>query len=600
MIDTLSYFAVDFIHSLGVKKIFMVPGGGNMFLVDAVGRHKGIEVISTHNEQSAVIAAEAYSRIGNNLGVALVTSGPGATNSVTGIAGAWFDSIPLLIISGQVKRKDIKKENDVRQKGPQEIDIVSMVKNITKYAKTIKCKKSFLQEFKKAVRIACSDRPGPVLLDIPLDLQAAPYQGKRFIKTKIDSLKTKKKIESSSLELVINKIKNSRKPIFLLGQGIKSSNAVSIAKKLIQKSKVPFLLTWPMIDFLPFDHNLNMGRPGAVAKRFSNIIIQNCDLLISIGARLDRVVTAHKPNNFAKRADVICIDIDSNELKKHPKRFYKVKSDCKSFINALMKNCEFKNKNTEWHLECKKVKNYFLKNEYKKNKKTSIYEVIDFLSEILPTNSIIATGSSGLSIEAFYAHFLNKKHQKIFLTTGLGAMGYGFPSLVGINNLEKKLFLFESDGSAMMNLQELQTLKTINSKAKIFLINNKGYASIRNTQRNYFQGRYVGTTISSGLETPSISKLSKSLGINSFSCHNRQQMREIISANINKNQLILFEIFVQENENLYPKCSTHDLKSGNFISAPIEDMSPLLSIDVLKKFTNNKIDKLSERIRDEI
>ena len=598
MKDTISYSIIDYLYSFGINKIFMVPGGGNMFLVDAIGRHPKVNFVSTHNEQSAVIAAEAYSRLSNTIGVALVTTGPGATNSITGIAGSWLDSVPLLVISGQVKRKDMKKATYLRQKGPQEIDIVSMVKKITKYSKTINNKNTILREFKFAISEALSGRPGPVLLDIPLDIQAHLDKRLNFRKKNINSLRNSPQpLNQDKIELLLEKFKIAKKPLFLFGQGIKSARAVELSKKLVYKTKIPFLLTWPMIDFLPFSHKLNMGRPGTVAKRYPNLILQNCDLLVTIGARLDRIVTAYNPSNFAKRADVFCIDIDNYELKKHPKRFCGIQSDAKAFIERLLKinNLKFNNKN--WINQCNSIKDYFVKDSIIRKKELSIYEVIELLSDKIPQNSIVATGSSGLSIEAFYTHFINKAKQKIFLTTGLGAMGYGFPALVGANKFKRNVFLFESDGSAMMNLQELQTLKTIGSKAKIFLINNNGYSSIRNTQRNYFNSRYVGTTKKTGLETPSISKLAISLGIKAFSCKNFNNLRKTIEENIYKNELILFEIFVQENENLYPKCSTHNISNGNFISAPIEDMSPLLPIEVLKRFTNNKIDKLSEKIR---
>ncbi len=601
MKDTISYYLMDYFASLGLKKVFFVPGGGNMFLVDAIGRHPEIDFVSTHNEQAAVIAAEAYTRLTNSIGIALVTTGPGATNSITGIAGAWLDSIPLIVISGQVKRNDIKKNSGVRQKGPQEIDIVSMVKNITKYAKTIKNKNNILNEVQKSISLTISGRPGPILLDIPLDIQASEKVFKKFKKQSLNSLRLKSKnINQLQLKKIIDKIRESKKPLFLLGQGIKSAQAITITKKLVEKFNIPYLVTWPMLDFAPDCHKLNMGRPGVVAKRYPNLILQNCDLLISIGARLDRVVTAHNPKNFAKNANLYCIDVDISELEKHPKRFNVIHSDAKNFISNLLNKCEPKPKNNLWVKECNLIKNYFITDKIKKSRKLSIYEVIDLLSKKLPRDSIIATGSSGLSIEAFYTHFSNKENQRIFLTTGLGAMGYGFPALVGVNKLNKQLFLYESDGSAMMNLQELQTLKTIGSKAKIFLINNNGYASIRNTQRNFFKGRYIGTGSNSGLDTPSISKLSCSLGIKSFKCKSLKELESKLDKYLIKDELILFEIFVQENENLFPKCSTHNTDNGNFISAPIEDMSPLLPLITLKKFTNNKLDKLSERIRNEI
>ena len=597
--DTLSYLLFDYLSKIGTKAVFLVPGGGNMFLVDAVGRHPDIKCICTHNEQSAVIAAEAYSRLNKGIGVALVTTGPGATNSVTGIAGSWIDSIPLLVISGQVKTDDINFEKKLRQKGPQEVDIVSMVKGITKHSETITDHKNFLKKLSKIINLAKNGRPGPCLIDIPLDIQSQkvkiPFDYQPFLTNEI--IKVKKQIPND----LIRKITKSKKPLFLMGHGIKSSKSQKLAIELIKYSNIPVCVTWPMIDLLAFDDPLYVGRPGVVAKRNANLTIQNCDLLISIGARLDRIVTAFNSDNFAKNAEIYCIDIDKAELKKHPKRFKTLKFDCKYFLSDLLiklKNNKYKNKNTKWINFCKNLKTKYGKSESRKKKSMSIYNTVNYLSKIIPPNSTIVTGSSGLCIEVFYTHFENKKNQKTFLTTGLGSMGYGFPALVGASSqIQKKLFLFEGDGSAMMNLQELQTLKTNNCKAKIFLINNQGYVSIRNTQKNYFKGRFVGINKKSGMETSSISKIAKAIGIKSYEVKKYSDFNKI-KKTLDKNELIIYEIFVNKDEKLIPKCSAYKLDNGTMVSSPIEDMTPLIEIEELKKIIPGPIDQRSYSMRE--
>ena len=332
--DTLSYLLFDYLSKIGTDTVFLVPGGGNMFLVDAVGRHPNIKCVCTHNEQSAVIAAEAYSRLNKGVGVALVTTGPGATNSITGIAGSWIDSIPVLVISGQVKTDDINFSGKLRQKGPQEVNIVSMVKGITKYSKTITNHKNFLKELHKIINLSKNGRPGPCLIDIPLDIQSRkviiPTDYQPLLKKQ--TIACKKKIPNYLIEKIIQ----SKRPLFLMGHGVKSSKSEKLARDLIKYSNIPVCVTWPMIDLLAFDDPLYIGRPGVVAKRNANLTIQNSDLVISIGARLDRIVTAFDPKNFAKNAEIFCIDIDGGELKKHPKRFKKIKFDCKYFIPSLL------------------------------------------------------------------------------------------------------------------------------------------------------------------------------------------------------------------------------------------------------------------------
>ncbi len=602
--DTLSYLIFDFLSKLGTKVVFLVPGGGNMFLVDAVGRHPDIKCVCTHNEQSAVIAAEAYSRLNKGIGVALVTTGPGATNSITGISGAWIDSIPLLVISGQVKTEDINFDKKLRQKGPQEIDIVSMVKGITKYSKTIMNSNNIVQELNKIFNLATTGRPGPCLIDIPLDIQSKEVEIPSSYNCRFNHSRNSVNSSNSKIQKTITKkILKAKKPLFLMGHGIKSSKSVDVARELIKFSKIPVCVTWPMMDLLSFDDDLYIGRPGVVAKRNANITIQNCDLLISIGARLDRIVTAFNPDRFAKNAEIFCIDIDENELIKHPKHYKKIKYDAGFFMVDLLKSLKetkYNNHNKLWLNFCKKLKNKYGKSENSAKPDMSIYETVNFLSKIIPPNSTIVTGSSGLCIEVFYTHFENKKNQKTFLTTGLGSMGYGFPALLGASStIKKNLFLYEGDGSAMMNLQELQTLKTNKCKAKIFIINNQGYVSIRNTQKNYFNGRFVGINKESGMETSSISKIAKAVGIKSYSIKKYSDLNKKVLKNIKKDELVIYEIFVKKDEKLIPKCSAFKVRDGKMISAPIEDMTPLLEIKELKKLTNNSLDKISYSMRQE-
>ena len=600
MKDTLSYQLMDILNKFGIDHIFLVPGGGNMFLVDAAGRHPNIKTIATHHEQSAVIAAEAYSRIKNNFGVALVTTGPGGTNALTGIAGAWLDSIPLFIISGQVKIEDFNFENKLRQKGPQEINIVEMSKIITKKSILLKDTNNFETTVTDLIYTCKSDRPGPVLLDIPLNIQSEK------ISLNIINNKTQKIVKNQNKKLftdILSNLSKAKKPLILLGHGVKNSKKEAVLKKFLIENNLPVSLTWPMTDFLEFDNLLNTGRPGVVAKRSANFIIQKSDFILALGSRLDRIVTAFNPENFGRNTKKFyVIDVDKNELLKLPKRFKKVNVNISEFVDFIIsKNIKLK-KNESWLKEIQYIKAKYEKNNVQKSEKNKLssYEVVNFLSKSLPPNVKIVTGSSGLCIEVFYTHFKNKKNQKLFLTTGLGAMGYGLPALLGTcgaSQKNEKVFLYESDGSFMMNMQELQTLKTYNYNATIFLMNNNGYASIRSTQNNYFNGRLVATSSTSGLEMPNFEKVCNAFNLKYFKVKNKNDLKNKLPKAIKTRSLTICEFFLKNDEILYPKCSVIQTKDNKLISAPIEDMTPLLNINELEKIMGNDLDPISYDLR---
>jgi len=329
-------YVASFIKKIGVDCVFMVPGGGAMFLNDAIQCKKGLDFVANHNEQASSISAEAYSRVTENIGVAIVTAGPGSTNAITGVAGAWIESVPLMIISGQVKTSDLKGKSGVRQMGPQEVDIVSIVKPITKYAVTVKNPKKIRSELEKAYHLATSGRKGPVWIDIPLDIQAAPISPSKLLGFKILTNKKNSARLFNKYDEIIKLINSSERPIILAGHGIRLSKASKDFTSMCRMLKIPIVTTWNAMDLLPNSSRLNIGKPGTVALRAPNFAIQNSDLLISIGARLDNVVTAYNPQNFAKNAKKIIVDIDLNELNKFKmKVYFKINLDAKVFLENL-------------------------------------------------------------------------------------------------------------------------------------------------------------------------------------------------------------------------------------------------------------------------
>ena len=584
-------YVADFISDAGIKHVFLLPGGGSMHLVDAVGKCHGIEVVACLHEQAASISAEAYSRINENLGVAIVTTGPGSTNAITGVVGAWIESVPLIVISGQVKRADMLNDAPLRQNGPQEVDIISMVKKITKYAVTVQKSEDIKSIMEQAFYHASTGRAGPVWIDIPLDIQGAPLDPKSLAGWR-------QVINESFVSAVANSyvndlgklISKAERPLLLAGHGIRLSGGADVFRQAVDKLGIPTIMTWNSMDLLPYEHPLNIGRPGVVALRAPNFAVQNSDLLISIGCRLDNIITAFNPQNFAPHAKKVIVDIDQHEIDKLDMEIaISIHSDAKTFLTTLvddvpLENADWKN----WKKQCQAWKEKYSVNDNKPFPKVgeiSHYHFTDALSQILPPNIIISTGSSGLGIEGFYTVFRNKEGQRIYLTSGLGAMGYGLPSAIGacFANDKKPMVLIEGDGSLQLNIQEMATLSSFNLPICVIVMNNQGYASIRNTQRNYFEGRYVGTGPEAGLMIPNMEKVAATYNIPYIQISDASELNKKLSEVIKETWPLIVDIHLKANEILTPKVSAILQPDGSILSMPLEDMSPLLPIEVLEK-----------------
>ncbi len=607
---TISKLIFAYLANCGVDRVFLVPGGGNMFLVDAVGSNPNIDVVATHHEQAAVIAAEYYARVSGKIGVAVVTTGPGSSNAVTGIAGAWLDSIPVLILAGQVKTSDYNFKGELRQSGPQEIDLTSMVKKITKYCKVCFNAQTTLGELEEAIFSASSGRPGPSVLEIPLDIQSSLMSSEESLSIPTFNFEThaEPKFYAPAIDEIFRNLWEAKRPLLIIGGGIKAANVVNKTKDLVSKLGVPCSLTWRTTDFLSFDNRLNAGRFGTVAKRFSNILIQRADFILVLGSRLDATQTAHNLFKFGKYAKIFIVDVDSAELEKAPDKFIKWNFDLRSFIPQLLEKAKSQKQSRgfdKWLTEISSLKTRFRDELLYINKDSprsiSIYQVVDAFSEAFKGDEIIITGSSGLAIEVFHTHFKNKAGQSIHLTTGLGAMGYGLPSLLGASEAtSKRTYLLESDGSLMMNIQELQSLKTRDRKTVIFVLNNHGYASIRATQQNYFDSRFVATNSKSGLDVPKIEKIAFCFGFKFLRISHIQELKDKINQAICSENPIICEIDMRKDEKLMPKCGVLKSDDNSLVSAPLEDMAPLLPLEDLKSLMKNDLDELSIKIRENV
>ncbi|MEI6826595.1 MAG: thiamine pyrophosphate-binding protein [Desulfuromonadales bacterium] len=582
-------FIADFIANEGVGHVFLLPGGGAMHLVDAVGKNPRLKAVPCLHEQACAISAEAYARINENMGVAMVTTGPGATNAITGVAGAWIESVPMLVISGQVKRPDMLSGAPLRQKGVQEVDIVSLVKPITKYAVTIRNPEDIRQELEMAVRLARSGRQGPVWIDVPLDIQGSPIDPASLSGLDDSELDTSSSVAPEELDKVFKLLCAAERPLILAGHGVRLSGASRIFKEVVEALGVPVVTTWNALDLLPHNHPLLVGRPGVVALRAPNFAVQNCDLLIAIGSRLDNIITAYNPLGFARAARKVVVDVDHNEIEKLDMEIEQsLESDAAVFLIAMQSRIASLPplKIADWRKRCADWKNrYNITSEmtFPAHGEINHFQAMDSLSDAIPEDTLICTGSSGLAIEVFYTVFRNKPGQRVFLTSGLGSMGYGLPAAIGACFAGgcKPMVAIESDGSLQLNIQELATMRAFNLPICLIILNNAGYASIRNTMRNYFDGRYVGTGPEAGLWLPDLEEVARTYQI-PFRRISTVAELPLLHDILALPRPLLVDLRLTPNEALAPKVAALPQPDGSMLSMPMEDMSPLLPLDVLK------------------
>jgi len=606
----LADYVARFVRDQGVGAVFLVPGGGAMYLCDAFGNTPGLDYVPNHHEQASSIAAEAYSRVNGRLGCALVTTGPGGTNAVTACAGAWIESVPLLIISGQVKRDDLMRESGVRQMGPQEVDIVSIVRPITKFATTILDAQDIRRCLEEAVHLATTGRRGPVWIDIPLDIQASVIDPAALAGFEPPSTGADQAALADGCRQVMELIAAAERPIILAGHGIRLAEGAEQFRTLVETLQIPVVTTWNATDLVPADHPLSVGKPGVVALRAPNFAVQNSDLVIAIGARLDNVVTAHNPAKFGRHAKKIMIDVDPAELAKFDgvdNFALRLQADARDFIAALtpLARAAKPRDRGAWLARCADWKRRYPINDgaaFPKNGPISHFHLTQALSDELPAQSLIVTGSSGLAIEFFYTGFQNKEGQRVFLTSGLGAMGYGLPAMIGAYMAsDRRPFVgIESDGSLMMNLQELQTIASHKIPLRLFVFNNNGYASIRNTQRNYFDARYVGSGPAGKLDIPDLVALAKTFGWDAFRIEDASDLHDGLQRALAHDGPLLVDVKLINDEALFPKSAALPQADGSMRSMPLEDMSPLLPRDEFRANMIVPLDPASEAVPDRV
>ena len=588
----LADFVIDFLAKKNIKKVFTVSGGGSIFLCDALFKTKKLKYISCHHEQAVAFAAESYSRLKNKTGAALVTTGPGGTNCLTGVACCWIDSVPTMFISGQVYLDQTIKKTRLRQIGVQEIDIISMVKNFTKYSVLIKKPNEILYHLEKAYYETTNGRPGPAWIDIPADIQNAEIDINKL--KRFNPPKTKKKLNKldNQIKKIAKLLAKSKRPVIHVGHGGRISNCAKKLRKLVDRYKIPFALTWNASDLVESSHPSYIGRPGAFAERGSNFIIQNADLYISVGTRLPFMVTGYNSKDFARKAKIVMIDIDSKELKNtRVSANYKLKTDAGYFLDKLVKELPKKiHLDKNWLDYCKKVRKKYpiVLDQYKKQKKTiNSYYFIDILSEILKPKDVVVT-DMGLSFVGTHQAFKVKKGQRVFTNSGHAPMGWGLPAAIGAyyasieSKGKKNIICLTGEGGLQMNIQELATVLHHKIPIKIFIYNNGGYLTIKQTQQLGFESRIMGSDYESGLSFPNYKLISKSHSIKYFKISDTKKIKNSVLKILKINEPVICELILDSEQEQMPKAINRRTSDGKSIPTTFEDMYPFLPKNELK------------------
>ena len=593
----VSDYIIQFIADLGVRHIFTVAGAGNVHLMDSMRRNEQVEYICNHHEQASAMAMYAYSRVTNNFGVCIVTTGPGATNAITGACSAWVDSIPGMIISGQVKSSDTIRGTGVRQFGIQEINIVEMVTPITKYAVMVRDPQMIRFELEKAVYYAKERRPGPVWLDIPINVQSAQVEPEKLTGFPIPQSPSNEKKDLLRQQAVktVQLLNNAKRPIMLAGHGIRLANALPEFALLLEKLSIPILTTWNAIDLLPSNHELYVGRPGIYGQRGANFAIQNSDLFLSIGSRLSIPQVGYDYSQFARAAKKIYVDIDPHELNKFPiSPDISIQADAREFINELLIAIDSSYVPQDidvWKERCHEWRDKYPVNlpEYGlQNSPVNIFNFISVLGDELADDELIIPTASGSGFTSSHQVLKIKPGQRCFTSNGFAEMGFDLPGAIGacIGANKKRVVTVTGDGGVQMNIQELQTIVHHALPIKLFILNNNGYLTIRHTENALFNGIESGTGPETGVSIPNIQKLGKAYGFKTFEITEHHHMVEIIRKVLAESGPVICEVVMDPMQPLVPKTSFKQLPDGRMISPPLEDLYPFLDRE---EFMSNMI-----------
>lgn len=613
MKQRLADYAADFLVNKGISDCFMVTGGGAMHLNDALGHKEGLHCTYHHHEQACAMAAEAYARVENKMAVCCVTTGPGGTNAITGVVGGWLDSVPMFILSGQVRYDTTARYTmrftqglPLRSVGDQEFDIVGAVSCMCKYAVMVEDPKRIRYELEKAYHLAMSGRKGPVWVDIPVNFQGTVIETEELpgYDAAVEEAGAPDPVCEGTLYQIIEKIKNAKRPVMYAGNGIRLSGGYKQFRETVKRLGIPVVTCWDSVDAIEDEHPLYVGRGGIMGDRPGNFAVQNADLVLAVGNRLSIRQVGYNWSTWAREAYVIMVDIDPAELKKHTLHVeMPVWADAKDFFTRL-NSCLAAGseeagtpnevrplfQNAQWLQICQDWKKDYpvtLPKHWKEDgKHANVYAFMKYLSQSLPEGNLTVV-SNGSACVVGSNNYVIKKDARFLINSAIASMGYGLPAAIGacIAAGRKDTICIEGDGSLMMNLQELQTVLTNRLPIKLFVINNQGYHSIRQTQNNLFsEHTKVGIGPESGdLSFPDYGKLAAAFGYPYFAAHSNEEMKRTVDAVLAAEGPVFCEIFVSCDQNFEPKSATKKLEDGSLFSPPLEDLAPFLDREELKK-----------------
>ena len=586
-------FVAKFIlEELDVKHVFTLTGAGIMHLTDGLACNKKLKTICPHHEQTASMALEAYSRATENFGVGIFTTGPGSTNTITGLAGAWQDSVPCLFISGQVKLAEASSQSGIkklRQFGVQELDIIPIVESITKYAVTITQPEKIRYELEKASHIAKSGRPGPVWIEIPMDVQSAKISDEL---EKFENEQSENpEINENQIKSVIELLQNAKRPIIISGQGVRIAGAIELLTKFVKLFKIPVVTSYLGIDTIRHDEESYIGKIGVKGERAGNLAMQNSDLILSIGSSLHVSVIGYNYKQFARGAKKIIIDIDEITHKKKTIDIDQfVHADAKDFLNILLKQLtEGDSLNyASWLEMCNKWKKKYptCLPEYKNTKdEINSYFLIEQICKNSKAGDIFVSDAGGTFYAVSQAVTLTKPNQRYIPSSAMATMGYSLPAAIGISIATgNRVISFTGDGSLQQNIQEFQTLVEYNLPVKLFVLNNDGYHSIRTSQTNYFQKRYIGESSKSGISFPDTVKIAEAYGVKAFRIDQPSQITDVVNQVLNYDGPVVCDVIVPREQEIIPTVASRVNDDGSMSSRPLEDMYPFLD---RKEYKNN-------------
>jgi acetolactate synthase-1/2/3 large subunit len=584
----VSDFIAQHLSAYGIKHVFMITGGGAMHLNDSFGQCKAFEIICTHHEQGAAIAAEGYYRASGNLAAVNVTTGPGGTNTLTGVIGQWLDSIPCIYISGQVKREStiaFWPQLKLRQLGDQEINIVDIVRPVTKYAVMVRDPLKVRYHLDKALYLATHGRRGPVWLDIPLDVQATQVDesGLSTYDPREDEIRfDPEKIRNQVGEL-LERLKASARPVLLAGHGIRLAGAADLFLRVVDSLNIPIVTSISGNDLIWSDHPLYFGRPGIAGDRIGNFVIQNSDLMLALGARMGIRLISYNYGAFAREAFRAMVDIDPAELRKPTLRLHMpVHADARLFIEEMLRRLRGNRlpRKEDWLQWCRKQKQTLpgiLEDNPRNPDYVNSYVFTDTLFQILEPGSIVVTGNGAAFTGTFQAMRI-KRGMRVFANECCASMGYCLPAAIGacFSSGKRPIVLITGDGSIQMNIQELQTISFHKLPIKIFVLNNRGYHAIRMTQSTYFEGRHIGSGPEYGVGVANIGKIAEAFGLPSTRIDNESVLPGRIQEILSRPGPVVCEVPMDPNQTLNPKLSSVVTPDGKMVSKPLEDLYPFL------------------------